>query len=193
MDFFNPWLLPQLPDFSRQTVGEMAQMILNYSSITSPRTPACARVASVLFPDTAFTYPTVLWDWLWPFADRVIDQINLWIESGQPNDGRWGLSDSDYKALKEYPLAVQGRCMWYLWGAAVQIYFFLKGPDEFRPNVYTLRDLKPYSEPSQRMARYIRDVLGKDLTAAWSIISQITESYQIQPASEFPRISLFGG
>jgi hypothetical protein len=83
--------------------------------------------------------------------------------------------------------------MWYLWGAAVQIYFFLKGPDEFRPNVYTLRDLKPYSEPSQRMARYIRDVLGKDLTAAWSIISQITESYQIQPASEFPRIKLFGG
>jgi hypothetical protein len=193
MDEYDPWILPELPDFSKQTTREVCDLILSFSSVASPRTPAAARTAQVLFPDEPFVYPTRLWDFLWDWANRIIDQIGLWVEQGLPNDGRWGLCDSDWHCLQNYPLAIRGACMWELWPAAVRVYFVLRGPESFAPTVYTLRELEPFCRPSARMARYVRDTTGIDTTAGFLVIDRLIESRTMEPAAAFPRIRLFGG
>ena len=129
--------------------------------------------------------------WLWSWAWEVMDSIGLWLETGQPNDGYWGLEKSDWQFVQSYRIAFKAAAMESLFPGARKVLVLMAGPEPFKPTGQRLRDLNPFFLPSKTYARYVRDVTGKDLEPAiWMIEKYISLSTQTV-VETFPRILKF--
>jgi len=122
-----------------------------------------------------------------------MDQIGLWLLAGGINDGRWGLCDSDWQAVQCYLPAFKAAAMETLFPAAVKVLILIAGPEPFTPSGKRLKDLDPYSLPSRRYARYVRDVTGKDIEPALMFTERLVNMSTAQVAGTFPRLARFMG
>jgi hypothetical protein len=178
-------------DLSDRTVREVCDLLLNYPSVIGARCPGHARAAQVLFPDEPFVHPGGYMSWLYPWAWSILDKIGLWIQSGQLNDGRWGLLDSDYFFVPQYQPALKAAAMESLFPAAYKVITLLCGPEPFRPSGARLRDLYPYFLPSASYSRYVRDITGKDIEPGLAMIEKYVSLSTQTVVETFPRIRKF--
>jgi len=75
-----------------------------------------------------------------------------------------------------------------LFPGAVRFMRLMAGPEPFKPSGRRLRALDPYSLPSRRLIRYIRDVTGKDLEPALDIAGYQVKISTAEVQGNFPRI-----
>jgi len=184
----HPYYIEGLSD---RTCREVCDLLLSFPSVLGARAIAHARAAQVLFPDEPFVDPGGVMGWLWSWAWEVMDKIGLWLQTGQPNDGHWGLGKSDWQFVQSYRIAFKAAAMESLFPGARKVLVLMAGPEPFKPTGQRLRDLNPFSLPSKAYARYVRDVTGKDLEPGIWMIEKYVPLSTPTMVETFPRILKF--
>jgi len=190
-------LIPGGPHYieglSDHSVSDVCDLLLSFTSVLGPRGPFHARASKVLFPDEAFVHPGGIMGHLWSECWRIMDNIGLYLTAGGIDDGRWGLSDGDWQFLQSYRIAFKAAAMESLFPGARKVLVLMSGPEPFTPSGKRLRDIDPYFLPSRRLARYIRDVTGKDIEPAIWYAERLISMTTVQVTETFPRIAKFTG